>query len=76
MTVKSRDLSSAITRVSTPAGLRPTWIMKGDLILRSFNIWGPLSQMTPHSQVLGIGVQIYFLGGQRPTFRPCYVPHL
>lgn len=76
MAVKSRDLFPTITRVSTPAGLRPTWIMKGDLILRSFNIWGSLSQMRPHSQVLGIGIQTYFLGGHRPTFCPFYVPHL
>lgn len=76
MAVKSHDLSSAITRVSTPAGLGPTRIIKGDLILRSFNIWGPLSQMRPHSQVLGIGIQTYFLGGQRSTLCPFYVPHL
>lgn len=76
MAVKSRDLSSAITCVSMPAGLRPTRIIKGDLILRSFNIWGPLSQMRPHSQVLGIGIQTYFLGGQYSTLCPFYVPRL
>lgn len=76
MAVKLRHLSSAITRVSTPAGLRPTWIIKGDLILRYFNIWGPLSQVRPYSQVLGIGIQTYFLGSQQSTLCPFYVPHL